>query len=66
MEETPDIPAADDTAPVESRPFGAGDKALAGVLLVGVCLLGYVCLDVLAGGRLTGLMSSATPPEADA
>lgn len=64
MEETPDIPEAD-PAPVESRPFGAGDKALAGVLLVGACLLGYVCLDVLAGGRLTGILSAA-PPEADA
>ncbi|AGS73950.1 hypothetical protein [Streptomyces collinus] len=64
MEETPDIPAADDSAPVESRPFGVGDKALAGVLLVGVMLLGYVCLDVLAGGRLTGMLSAA-PTEAD-
>lgn len=63
MEEHPETPA-DDTAPAESRPFGPADRALAGVLLAGTCLLAYVCLDVLAGGRLTRILA-APPTEAD-
>lgn len=64
MEETPDTPAADDAAPAESAPYGVGDRALAGVLLVGTFVLAFVCLDVLAGGRITGALT-ARPMEAD-
>jgi hypothetical protein len=63
MEETPDIPdAADDAAPAVPG-FGMGNRALAGVMLVGCLLLSYVCLDVLADGRLTRALSAA--PEGD-
>lgn len=61
MEETPDIPPAEELGPEVSRPFGGADKVLAGVLLVGVVLLGYVCVDVLAGGRITRALSA--PPQ---
>lgn len=57
MDQTPDTPAADDAAPAESAPYGVGDRALAGVLLVGTCLLAFVCLDVLTGGRITGALT---------
>jgi hypothetical protein len=59
MEETPDIPdAADDAAPAVLG-FGMGNRVLAGVMLVGACLLAYVCLDVIADGRLTRALSAA-------
>jgi hypothetical protein len=64
MDQTPDTPAADDAAPVESAPYGVGDRALAGVLLVGTALLAFVCLDVLLGGRLAGALT-ARPSEAE-
>lgn len=61
MEETPDIPPAEEVGPAVSRPFGGADKVLAGVMLVGVLLLGYVCVDVLAGGRITRALSAPLP-----
>lgn len=62
MEETPDsLPPADSGVAEESAPYGAGDRVLAGVLLAGVALLAYVCMDVLAGGRLTAALSAASP-----
>jgi hypothetical protein len=64
MEDFPDTPPADDVAPAESAPFSAANRILAGVLLAGTFVLAYVCLDVLAGGRLTRALS-APPTEED-
>lgn len=48
----PDPPAGD-----EAITFGTSDKALAGVLLIGALGLAYICLDVMAGGRITAALS---------
>jgi hypothetical protein len=57
MEETPDsLPPAGDTAPADPG-FGAGNRVLAGAMLVGALLLSYVCLDVLSDGRVTRILS---------
>lgn len=49
--------APPDTGDDERITFGAADKALAGVLLIGALGLAYICLDVMAGGRITAVLS---------
>lgn len=41
----------------EGLEFRTGDRALAAVLLVGSLALSYVCLDVMAGGRMTAALT---------
>lgn len=55
-DETPPPPDADD-AGGERIEFGAGEKVLAGVLLVGSLALAYICLDVMSGGRITSALT---------
>lgn len=61
MEDNPDIPADDGPAGDDGTGSGytAVHRASAAVLLIGACLLAYVCLDVMANGRLTGMLSAA-------
>lgn len=63
MDQTPDIPEADDTAPEVSRPYTVSEKAFAAVGLVGCALLAYVFADIIAGGRITAALSAAPPEE---
>lgn len=51
-DETPAAPEPDD-AGAERIDFAATDKAVAAVLLLGALGLAYICLDVMAGGRIT-------------
>ena len=57
------VMAADETPAPPGEPgderitFAASDKALAAVLLIGSLGLAYVCLDVMAGGRITQALS---------
>lgn len=57
--------AEDTTTPDDAPPliFGTGDKLLAAVLLVGALALVYVCTDVIAGGRVTGMLAHAPTME---
>lgn len=63
MEETPDIPEAADPAPVESRPYTASEKLIAGLGIIGCALLAYVFMDIIASGRLTRALSAAPAEE---
>lgn len=66
MEENPETPPADDTAPGGSAPYGIGHRVGAVVMLIGASLLAYIALDVISGGRLTEALSAAPDPEGDA
>jgi hypothetical protein len=49
-----DQPAGDDPPdPGEPPAFSTPDRVLAGLILVGVVVLAYICLDVLADGAVT-------------
>lgn len=63
MEETPDIPEAEQ-APEESRPYTVTDKAVAGVGVIACAFLAFIFLDVIAAGRLTRALAG-TPWEDD-
>ena len=52
-----ETPAPPDDADDERITFGTADKALAAVLLIGALGLAYICLDVMAGGRITAALS---------
>lgn len=47
---TGDPPPDDGSYPL---PYRASDRMMAGLLLVGCVLLGFISLDVLTGGALT-------------
>lgn len=55
-ETPPREPPPDDNGG-DALAFRTPDRILAGVLLVGVLALGYICLDVLTDGRLTALIT---------
>lgn len=52
-----ETPAPPDDESDERITFGAADKTLAAVLLVGALGLAYICLDVMAGGAITRALS---------
>lgn len=41
----------------EGLTFGTSERALATVLLIGAMALAYVCLDVIADGRMTAALT---------
>ena len=49
--------AEDEIPAPEPIAFGTADKVLAAVLLLGVLGVAYICLDVMAGGRITRTLS---------
>jgi len=64
MEETPESLPPDDEGTDEQAPYSTGDKLLAAVLLGAVVALAYVCMDVIAGGRLTRSLAPVSAEDA--
>lgn len=52
-DDTPEVPPPEG----DGIQIGTPDRVLAVVLLAGALALSYICLDVLAGGRLTRALS---------